>query len=274
MADRHGLPTQPEVIAELGPGDSIGIGLAALLSGASKYYALDVIEYANLKGNLTIFEELVSLFRARTPIPDEEEFPGVWPRLISHEFPSKLLPDERLQESLREDRLRSIRNAIAERGATGDSGIQVRYFVPWHDPATVKPESVDMVFSQAVLEHVVELRATYLAMRAWLKPGGFMSHTIDFGSHATAKAWNGHWGYSDLLWRLIRGRGSFLINRQPHATHLQIMKETGFEVLCDLQDQTSEGLTRSQLAERFANLSDHDLHTRLTFVVARKPTAG
>ena len=42
-----GLSTTPKVVAELGPGHSIGIGLAALISGAEQYYGLDAVQYAN-----------------------------------------------------------------------------------------------------------------------------------------------------------------------------------------------------------------------------------
>src|SRR5438309_1847591 len=34
------------VIAELGPGDTLGTGIAALLSGADRYIALDRVRYA------------------------------------------------------------------------------------------------------------------------------------------------------------------------------------------------------------------------------------
>jgi hypothetical protein len=43
----NGLRKIPDSMAELGPGDSIGTGLAALLSGVNHYYALDIIRYAN-----------------------------------------------------------------------------------------------------------------------------------------------------------------------------------------------------------------------------------
>ncbi len=35
LADRAGLPTHPKVAAEIGPGDSLGTGIMALLTGAT-----------------------------------------------------------------------------------------------------------------------------------------------------------------------------------------------------------------------------------------------
>jgi hypothetical protein len=61
----NGLRTIPDTVAELGPGDSLGTGLAALLSGANHYYALDIIRYADTPRNLMIFDQLVDLFQRR-----------------------------------------------------------------------------------------------------------------------------------------------------------------------------------------------------------------
>ncbi len=72
-----GLPT---VVAELGPGDSIGIGLAALLCGAEKYYALDVVPYSDLRSNLRIFDELVRLFEQRDARAGRERIPAPVPQ--------------------------------------------------------------------------------------------------------------------------------------------------------------------------------------------------
>src|SRR5436305_1646470 len=67
----NGMHTIPDTVAELGPGDSLGTGLAALLSGANHYYALDVVYYANTPRNLMIFDQLVNLFQRRTGRPSK-----------------------------------------------------------------------------------------------------------------------------------------------------------------------------------------------------------
>ena len=73
--------TEWQSVAELGPGESLGIGLAAVLSGADRYFAFDVKAHAAPERNLATFEQLVELFSRREPIPGNEELPGVWPRL-------------------------------------------------------------------------------------------------------------------------------------------------------------------------------------------------
>src|SRR5476651_1324393 len=58
-AREKGLNTNPEAVAELGPGDSLGICLAALLSGSARCFAFDVVAHANPVRNLAIFDGLV-----------------------------------------------------------------------------------------------------------------------------------------------------------------------------------------------------------------------
>ena len=184
MARQNGLSTIPQTIAELGPGESIGSGLVALLSGAERYFAFDVIEHANLQRNLEIYDELVELFKRKEPIPGEDEYPEVKPRLKSYEFPSEILTDELLNASLEPTRLNRIRESIVNY-KTKDS--LINYVAPWDDAQLLEKESVDMIFSQAVMEHVANLPFTYKAFSEWLKPNGFMSHQIDFRCHGTAE---------------------------------------------------------------------------------------
>ncbi len=270
MVHGAGLDTRPKVVAELGPGDSIGTGLAALLSGAEKYYALDVVKYANTQANLDIFDELVSLFVERRPIPDRDEFPAITPHLPSCEFPRDILTDARLAEALAPSRVQEIRNAIINLNNAGEGDVEIRYFVPWCDDRVIEAGSVDMIFSQAVLEHVDDLAGTYGALYRWLKGGGFMSHQIDFASHGLSRDWNGHWAYSDLVWKLIRGRRTWLINRQPYSTHRDLIEKNGFEIVHEAKGADVSGVARDRLARRFGDISDDDFKTRTAYVLAGK----
>src|SRR6266496_972560 len=270
MAGKNGLSTTPEIVAELGPGNSLGIGLAALLSGSNSYYAFDVVKYANTKSNLVVFDELVELFKKRVSIPNESEFPTVKPYLEGYEFPAHILTEQRLLFSLEKHRVEAIREALSELGHSNGCERQIIYFAPWDNSDAMKEKSVDMIYSQAVLEHVNELEHTYRMLSRWLKPGGFMSHQIDFKSHEYAAQWNGHWAYSDLVWSFIRGRRPFLLNRQPHATHVNLLARNGFKVVCDQKITTTSGITRRQLSRRFQNLSDEDLVTSSAFMQAVK----
>jgi SAM-dependent methyltransferase len=179
------------VVAELGPGPSLGIGLAALLCGSDRYYAFDVEPYALHEQHLRIFDELVRMIRNREPIPGESEFPEATPRLTRYDFPRHILTDELLARTLDAGRLDRIRRILSS--GQHDPDLHVSYVAPWDNPELIQPDSVDLILSQAVLEHIDDLEKTYRIMHHWLKPGGLMSHAIDFRSHGAADRWNGHW---------------------------------------------------------------------------------
>lgn len=268
-AREHGLGTDPKSVAELGPGNSLGMGLAALLTGSDRYFAFEVTERTNLNDNLRVLDELVELFRQRVAIPAGEDFPRVKPFLDDYSFPDDPLSIDRMRRALSSERVERIRRSLLD-PSREDSMIQYR--VPWSDSAVIEPHSIDLIFSQAVLEHVNDLDATYETMSIWLKISGHMSHQIDFKCHRTAKEWNGHWRYSDLRWALIRGRRSYLLNREPHSTHLRLLERHDFQAVCDQVVRQKSVLTRQELAGRFSALTDDDLVTSGAFIMAVKRT--
>jgi hypothetical protein len=131
-----------------------------------------------------------------------------------------------------------------------------------------------MIFSQAVLEHVDLLEETYKTMRVWLQPDGFMSHEIDYKCHGTADTWNGHWAYADLEWKLMRGRRPWFLNRQPHSVHLDLLRKTGFKIICNDPQKAESGISKKSLARSLRNATDDDLETSTAFVVALPVTAA
>ncbi len=265
-AHQNGLSVRPSVVAELGPGDSLGSGLAALLTGADKYFAFDVVKYTDIRKNLTIFDELVTLFRERADIPADDEFPGVIPKLDTYAFPTTMLSEAYLEPLLLPERLDAIRNAIL---SFDEKDSMIQYKVPWQDDGLVESGSVDLVFSQAVLEHVNQVPSVYHSIFSWLKPGGYMSHAIDYRCHGCAKEWNGHWTYSDFNWKLIMGKRPFLINRLPHSNHLKLIEKTGFKLVCNIPYQLPSKIGKSQLAAQFRDMPPDDMVTSTAFVQAQ-----
>ncbi len=259
-------PAIPQVLAELGPGASIGVGLAALLCGVERYYAVDAVNFVDRQKNQEILDELITLFLSRAPIPKDDEFPNLSPRLQDYTFPQHILSEELLSVALANNRIEVISRSIAEPN-TKDSVIH--YVAPWTNKEIISPQSIDMVLSQAVLEHVDDLSLTYEAMKSWLKPTGVTSHQIDFKCHGKAEVWNGHWTYSDLEWKVIVGTRPFLINREPLSTHLNILRQTGFEVIGTMPLHSPNTLERKRLAPRYRALSDSDLSTSGVYLIAK-----
>jgi hypothetical protein len=121
-----------------------------------------------------------------------------------------------------------------------------------------------------MLEYVVNLEDTYLAWALWLKPGGWISHQIDFTSHYLTKDWNGQRTSPDWMWKIIIGKQPFLINRQPCSYHLLLLRASEFEVVCHLKQTRVNRIKRSQLALGWRGLSEDDLACSGTFIQARK----
>jgi len=264
---RNSSRCYPKVVAELGPGDSLGIGLAALISGSDKYFALDVVRHADIKRNESIFDELVNLFKEREPIPGNEEFPRVKPLVDCYDFPHDLLDDLHLEKALDGVRLDKIRNSISH---ANDSDSMLEYIVPWDSEEIRKEINADMIYTQAVLEHVDNLKYTYAVMYDLLKQTGCMSHQIDLKSHGTAKEWNGHWRYSDLLWKIIKGRRPYLLNRIPYSHHVSYMRNAGFNILYEQKTLSDTIYKVSDLAHNFHTNTEEDLTVSSVYIQAIK----
>lgn len=262
-----GMTRVPETVAELGPGDSLGIGLMALLTGAARYVALDRVPFASIERNVAVFDRLVELLQAREPIPGARAYPAMRPAVADESFPVWL--EEQLDSALAPERVRALRAALATIGKPGNP---IEYHAPWIDGIDAMQGRFDLLFSQAVLEHVDDLAATHAALLRCLRPGGLASHQIDFGSHGLSDAWNGQWSFGDVAWRITRGSRPFLINRLPHSRQLALLRQAGFRIVLERREERRDGLQRDRLAPRFVGLDDADLATKGAYlIVARAP---
>jgi hypothetical protein len=267
-AHKFGFNQINSVVAELGPGESIGIGLAALLTGSRKYYALDVHTYWNTERNLMVFDKLVELFRNRTDIPDNHEFPKVYPLLDDYRFPSQILNDNLMNQMLTEDRIIHLRSAI--KNMDRNSSDEIQFFVPWEKNTEIETGSLDYIFSQAVLQYVDNIDSTYEKMNSLLREGAMMSHCIDFSSHGMTKSWNGQWLYSDAEWKFLNGNKKVILNREPKSAHLLTNANNGFQILTTKDLKKEIEFPKTQFHKKYSSLSETDAGTAVSFIVSRK----
>jgi hypothetical protein len=263
------IKTVPKVIAELGPGDSLGIGLCAVLCGSDRYYAFDIKEHANFERNKVILIELLKLFQNRENIPGDQEFPSMWPKLDDYSFPDKLLSVEAMNINLSNDRIGLIIKALQFPKAKNP--ISIGYIAPWGSESISVDdhESVEMIISQAVMEHVADVKKTYEHMYKWLTNGGITSHAIDYRSHGYTRDWNGHWFISSLSWKILKGGREYFINRLPHSAHIAEIKNARFKIKAEICNYSTT-LSNSRLSKDFIHLSKEDLETSGAFIQAIK----
>ncbi len=63
-----------------------------------------------------------------------------------------------------------------------------------------------------------------------------------------------------------------MINREPHSTHLAILIEEGFKVVCDKKIKSESRFTINELAPKFRSISDDDLIISGAFIQGVKKT--
>lgn len=222
--------TPPKVVGELGPGASLGVCIAALLDGVEMAIARDAGPYASTADNQRIFDELVA------------------------------------ETSATNDRA-GLRRAIARAGIPGEETV-LKYVAPWDVDDDALAGSLDLLFNHSVMEHVSDPVTTYAASYRWLKPGGIMSHRIDFSSHGITRSWNGHFDVPALLWKIVCGRRPFLLNRWNVGNHIAAMQAAGFEVLPQSRFIDDDGHGNQRELQSF----EDPRSIRAGTILARKPS--
>lgn len=222
-----GTVSDIQKMAEIGPGDSLGIGLTGLLSGVDEYYAFDVIEHANNLKNKQVLAEIVQMLQNRQDLPHEgPQFRNTNPKLDDYTFPTHLLGN-RGDEINYQERSSNVDKAL---DAKHYGDIRVEYVAPWYEKMPDFKGELDMIYSQAVMEHVIEIEHAYNKMFEWLKPGGIISHQIDYKAHEMTTEWNGHWYIGDGMWKFLLSGRKYPINRLPHSAHVREIEKAGFVI--------------------------------------------
>lgn len=264
-----GMQALPGTVVELGPGDSLGTGMAALLSGAERYVGIDAVARVRTQTNAQVFRDLVSLFQRRAPRPTKG-----WPDFDGYlgpgRFPGHILTDARLAQTLDSQRVAELAEAV--RKACTPMPLPALRYCNWEQSACIAPGEAGLIFSHVVLTVIDDLDRVYGACARFLAPGGWMSHQLDFTSHGVTPEWNGHLGFSEPAWKIVAGRRPFFVRRQILSMHLELLEQHGFDVVTLIRGPSTGGLLRAQLAPRWRAIAEDDLGCSRAFLVARKRT--
>jgi len=223
-----GIMPCTERIGELGNGGSFGIGMCAILSGTKEYFALEIEEVFNEEQNIQILEELVLLFKNKTPITYTYDVINF--KIHSREFPEDLI----IPIYLKNDVIDNIKADIKSRFINSR---EIKFIKNWHEKTSL---NLDFIFSRAVLEHVENLESVYHAIYHHLKPNSLMFHDVEFHSHGVTKSLDGHYNLNPMLWKIIYGRREYFLNRCLPETHLKYISELGFDILDYFENKNNE----------------------------------
>lgn len=126
---------------------------------------------------------------------------------------------------------------------------------------TITQDSVDLIFSQAVLEHVREheFLPTMVECKRVLRDGGVASHRVDLKDHLAGGLNNLR--FSKKVWESnIFVCSGFYTNRIRFSRMIRLMKEAGFQIAFSQADRWGDiPIARGKLAKEFVQESDDDL---------------
>jgi len=138
---------------------------------------------------------------------------------------------------------------------------------------SLKSNSFDLIYSQAVLEHVRhgEFNDVISECYRLLKPNGVMSHQVDFKDHLGGGSNNMR--FSSVLWekKWFSHNCGFYTNRIRLSEIVSICENIGFTVEVKKKSYWHElPIKRNQLAPEFTKLSDEDLLVSGAYLVMKR----
>ncbi|MGH7121268.1 MAG: methyltransferase domain-containing protein [Acetobacteraceae bacterium] len=154
------------------------------------------------------------------------------------------------------------------------------YLVPW-DAAAQPDESVDLVISRAVFEHVpvAQLQFFLQQFHRILREGGAMAHVVDNSDHWEHR--DHHlsrinflrFDEHDMFWRLAQFNPQSFQNRLRHDDYVSLIERAGFHVDAALGEPDQQCLKDARsiaINARFAGKTTANLAILTSLFVARK----
>lgn len=138
--------------------------------------------------------------------------------------------------------------------------------------ASGEVKNIELVYSQAAIEHIWHIEAFWRAVISLTKPGGWHSHRIDLADHGRRNTnyiemleWSSvsYW----LTMRFIPGA----INRWRASAHLDYLTQSGMNIFSVKRvTQDTLPILRRRINQTYISLDDVDLRTTAIDLVAVK----
>lgn len=213
-----------KTILEIGPGDSVATALVAYGYGASAIL-IDTGHWAY--DDVKLYQELAKIMSSK----------------------GLLVPDIRNAKSI-DDILVACNARYITSGLAG-----------WKD---IGSESIDLIFSQAVLEHVRKKEFLPTIKECWrvLKYNSVATHVIDLRDHLGGALNNLR--FDDRLWESdFFAQSGFYTNRIQMSAMIDLFRETNFHVEINHVDRWDTLPTpRHKMSPQFAKIPDQELCVR------------
>jgi len=221
------------VVCELGPGDLLSTALIAPCFGGIESYLIDVGSFA--ANDIKFYNKLANFLSEKQ---------------LTHFVYSS---DFSLGELMKQNNAHYLVNGL----------LSLR---------DVPDESVDFVFSHAVLEHIrlKDFNNTIKELYRIQKPGGIASHHIDLKDHLGGRLNNLR--FSNNIWESdFFSSSGFYTNRLRANNIIDMIKRAGFKIVLQEEHRWEKLPTpRHKLDGEFSNLSEENLLIHDLDIVYRK----
>ena len=253
--------TNKNNICEFGPGDSLSVGLLYKIFFNKNYIAFDAHPYFQEDLTLKSLNEAINYLKEIFS-KDENHF---FQNLEKSPFIDYFNKDEfNFNEFKSLLKFEGLENEY-------DSGLlkNLKYNAPYNSQDTENfINSSDLIFSQAALEHVRDLKSLYKSQKTLLSQNGYIYNHIDFKSHGTSLLWNGYYSWTDQEYTLIEKSNTFQwINRMPLSYHLKLMEESGLNIVKVVSKKRTDGIKKDQISKDlipfFINSEDLNIHSAI-----------
>ena len=244
--NKCGLSIEHKVYCDLGCGVQHPYGTSTLMyiNGASSAIATDL---SPIKNEARAAEALYDLLLQCLAHPDDYHFT----QISREEYFSRIYTFK--LEALKQGDLR-----------TGTGDVPIKHVVMSIYEPEILPESIDIMSSRAVLEHLLKFEQSCSNIYSLMKPEGIGIHFVDFVDHRAYRSTDYHyWSFlaeGDEEWS--RNMQNIMPHNRLRASEVyKILEEAGFEIIkYSVKDRGEMPADfKKKIQGRFSLMSDEEL---------------